>query len=86
MCKALCKSKDRVATENKNNIFYGTVCSKCDAVLLNESKQSQNCDHINTRNRSKIAIVKRLKYQTIVGEKIITLTGIIRKLLIKTVG
>ena len=40
MCKLLCKPKDRVATEDKNNIVYEIDCSNCQAVYFSESKQS----------------------------------------------
>ena len=38
--RLLCKPKDRVATEDKNNIVYEIDCSKCEAVYFGESKQS----------------------------------------------
>ena len=38
--KLLCKPKDRVVTEGKNNIVYETDCSNCKAVYLGESKRS----------------------------------------------
>ena len=38
--KLLCKPKDRVATEDKNNIVYEIDCSNCEAVYFGESKQS----------------------------------------------
>ena len=38
--KLLCKPKDRVATEDKNNIVYEIDCSKCEAVYFSESKRS----------------------------------------------
>ena len=38
-CKLLCKPKDRVATEDKNNIIYEIDCSNCKAVYFGESKQ-----------------------------------------------
>ena len=38
--KPLCKPKDRVATENKNNIIYEIDCSNCEAVYFSESKRS----------------------------------------------
>ena len=38
--KLLCKSKDRVATEDKNYIFYEIDCSNCEAVCFGESKRS----------------------------------------------
>ena len=36
----LCKLKDRVATEDKNNIVYEIGCSNCEAVYFGESKRS----------------------------------------------
>ena len=39
MCKLLCKPKDRVATEDKNNIVYEIDCSNCEAVYFGESKR-----------------------------------------------
>ena len=38
--KLLCTPKDRVATEDKNNIVYEIDCSNCEAVYFGESKQS----------------------------------------------
>ena len=38
--KLLCKLKDQVATEYKNNIVYEIDCSNCQAVYFGESKQS----------------------------------------------
>ena len=38
--KLLCKSKDRVAIEDKNNIVYEIDCSNCQAVYFGESKRS----------------------------------------------
>ena len=38
--KLLCKPKDRVATEDKNNIAYKIDCSNCEAVQFGESKRS----------------------------------------------
>ena len=40
LCKLLCKPKDQVATEDKNNIVYEIDCSNCEAVYFGESKQS----------------------------------------------
>ena len=40
MHKLRCKPKDRVATEDKNNIDYQIDCSKCEAVSFGESKQA----------------------------------------------
>ena len=38
--KLLCKPKDGVATEIKNNIIYEIDCSNCEAVYFGESKSS----------------------------------------------
>ena len=38
--KLLCKLKDRVATEHKNNIVYEIDCSHCEAVHFVASKRS----------------------------------------------
>ena len=38
--KLFCKPKDRVATEDKNNIVYEIECSNCEAVYFGESNRS----------------------------------------------
>ena len=38
--KLLCKPKDRVAAEDKNNFVYEIDCSNCEAVYFGESKRS----------------------------------------------
>ena len=40
LCKLLCNPKDRVATEDKNNIIYEIDFSNCEAVYFGESKRS----------------------------------------------
>ena len=40
MKSLLCKLKDRVATEDKNNIVHEIDCNNCKAAYLGESKQS----------------------------------------------
>ena len=50
LCKLLCKSKDRVATEDKNNIIYLIDCSNCEAVFF-ESKWSLK-SHSDEQKRS----------------------------------
>ena len=40
LCKLLCKSKDRVATEDKNDIIYEIGCSNCKVFYFTESKRS----------------------------------------------
>ena len=44
LCKLLCKPKDRVATEDRNNTVYEIDCSNCEAVCFGESKQSLKSD------------------------------------------
>ena len=39
LCKPLCKPKDRVAAEDKNNIAYEIDCGNCQAVYFGESKR-----------------------------------------------
>ena len=34
LCKLLCKPKDWVATEDKNNLVYEIDCSNCEAVYF----------------------------------------------------
>ena len=40
--KLLCKPKDRIATEEKNNIVYEIDCSNCKAVYFGQFKRSLN--------------------------------------------
>ena len=40
--KLLCKPKDRVATEDKNNIVYKIDCSNCESVYFGESNPVSN--------------------------------------------
>ena len=42
--KLLCKPKDRVATEDKNNIVYEIDWSNCQAVYFGESTRNCDCD------------------------------------------
>ena len=39
MYKLLCKPKDRVVTEDRNNIVYEINCNNCEAVYFGDSKQ-----------------------------------------------
>ena len=49
--KLLCKPKDRVATEDKNNIVYEIDCSNCQAVYFGESKRSlKSCSDEHKRS------------------------------------
>ena len=80
--KILCKQKDRVATEDKNNIFYKIVCSNCKAVYFGEYKRClKSCSGENKRY-VRIAIMKIIKLKNTVGKWSATLAGIRRKLLI----
>ena len=49
--KLLCKPKDPVATEDKNNIVYEIDCSNCQAVYFSESKWSLK-SHSDEHKRS----------------------------------
>ena len=40
LCQLLCKPKDRVDTNDKNNIVYEIDCSNCEAVYFGETKRS----------------------------------------------
>ena len=40
LCKLLCKWKDQVATEDKNNVNCKIDCSDCEGVYFNKSKCS----------------------------------------------
>ena len=57
--KRLCKPKDRVATENKNNIIYEIDCNISEAVYLGESKRSL---------KSRSDEHKRMKLRNTVGK------------------
>ena len=49
--KLLCKPKDRVAAEDKNNIVYEIDCSNCEAVYFSESKWSlKSCSDEHKRS------------------------------------
>ena len=57
--KILCKPKDRLATEDKNNIVYEIDCSNFKAVYFSEPKRS-------LKSQFRIAIVIRMKLQNTV--------------------
>ena len=40
LCKLLCKPKDQITIEDKNNIVYETACNNCEVVYFGESKRS----------------------------------------------
>ena len=81
--RLLCKPKDRVATEDKNNIVYEIDCRNCEAVYFGESKRS-----LKWRSDERKRSVKNCDCDKteIVGKQITTLTGIRRKLLIGKAG
>ena len=82
MGKVICKPKDRVATEDKNNTPYDTDFNNCKAVYFDESKRSLNRFQMNAKDSSGKNVVKRMKLQNTVGKQVTTLAGIRRKLLI----
>ena len=89
MRKLRCKPKDRVATEDENNIVYENDCSKCKAVYFGEptrSLKSRSDEKKKKRHLSGIVIVIRLKLLNTVGKQITTLAGTRRKLLIRKTG
>ena len=67
--KILCKPKDRVVTEDRNNIVYETDCGNCDAVYFGGSKRSLKSLEINTKDLSKITIVKELNCETLLRSR-----------------
>ena len=78
--KLLCKPKDRVATEDKNNIVYEIDCSNCQTVYFGESKRSLKSLSDEHKDLSGIVIVVRMKLLNTAGKHITTLTGIRRKI------
>ena len=54
LCKLLCKPKDRVAREDKNNIVHEIDCNNCEVVYFGEPKRflkSRSNEHkISVRN------------------------------------
>ena len=81
LTKLLCKPKDQVGTEDKNNTVYKIDSSNSKAVYLDESKWSLN--HIQMSTKDLSGIVKRIKLSNTVRKKITTLAGIRGKLLIR---
>ena len=78
--KLLCKPKDRVATEDKNNTVYEIDCSNCQTVYFGESKRSLKSLSDEHKDLSGIVIVIRMKLLNTAGKHITTLTGIRRKI------
>ena len=61
-CKLFCKSKDQVATKDKNSIVCKIDHSNCEEVSFDESKQSLKITfRLNTKDWSETAIVKSMK-------------------------
>ena len=56
LLKLLCKPKDRVATEDKNNIVYEIDCSNYEAVYFVETKRSVSPVQMTTKDMSGISI------------------------------
>ena len=65
--KLLCKPKDRVATEDKNNVVYEIDCSNCQTVYFGESKRSlksRSDEHkrsVRNYNKEKKKLRKKVK-------------------------
>ena len=81
--KLLCKLKDPVATEDKNNIVYESDYSNCQAIYFGESKRylkSRSDEHKRPIRNCKNEIAKHCR------EHITTLTGIRKKILIGKAG
>ena len=83
--KLLCKTKDQVDPEDKNNIVYETDCSNCEEVCFCEYKRlDQHKRFVKNYNSKKIwnceTLIGRSDKNT--DKKIKTLTGIKRKLLL----
>ena len=67
--KLFCKPKDRVATKYKYNIVYEIDYSNYKAVYFGEPKRSLKSLYMNLKDLSWIAIVKRMKLQTLLGSR-----------------
>ena len=83
--KVFWKLKDPVATEDKNYILYEIDCSKCEAAYFCESKRSLKSRQINTKDLSQVAILKKIKQNT-VGKHITTSAGSSKELLMGKAG
>ena len=80
--KLLCKPKDRVATEDKNNIVHEIDCSNCEAVYLGEPKRSLKLRSDEHKISVRSCDCDKNEILNTVGKQITTLTEIRRKLLI----
>ena len=76
MRKRLFKAKDRVATEDKDNIIYETDCNNCEISTSVNLNRLGNYVPMNTKYLSGIAIVKIEKLLNTAGKQITTLAGI----------
>ena len=79
MRKLLCKPKDRVTTEDKNNIVYEIDCSNCEAIDFGECKRS-----LKSLSDEHKRFVRNCDCDNTVGKQITALTGIRRKLLMES--
>ena len=86
MRKVLCKPKDRVATEDKNNVVFEIDCSNCEAVYFGESKRSLKSRSDEHKRSIRNCDCDKNEIAKTAGEQITTLTGIRRKLLIGKAG
>ena len=84
--KLLCKPKDRVATEDKNNIIYKIDCSNCQAVYFDESKRSLKLHSDEHKRSVRNCDCDKNKTAKHCWEVDHTLNGIGRKLLIGKAG
>ena len=71
-CTLFCKPKDRVATEDKNNVVYEIDCNNWEAVYFDESQRSlKSC--LDEHKRSvRNCNCKKTKLRNTVGKQITT--------------
>ena len=84
--KLICKPKDRVATENKNNIIYEIDCSNCEAVYFSESTLSLKLCSDEHKRSVRNCDCDQNEIAKHCWEADLTLAGIGRKLLIGKAG
>ena len=84
--KLLWKPKNRVATEDKNNIVYEIDCSNCQTVYFGESKRSLKSRSDEHKRSVRNCDCDKNEIVNTAGRQIITLTEIRRKLLIGKAG
>ena len=68
----LCKPKDRIATEDKNNMVYQIDCSNCEAVYFGESKHSLKSLSDEHKRSVRNCNYDKKKLQNIFGKYITT--------------